>query len=520
MSETLLSIAGFALPPFLGAVIGYVTNTIAIRMLFRPLTEKRIFGVRVPLTPGIIPRQRYQLSESIARMVSTKLLTAETVEARLSTAEFEASLLAGITRVTGDLLEATRSAEPAPAQSFADELAELLGSVAGGFVRSDRFRELADDLIPRATTAVGELTVDRLRPSRERLTDLIHGALDGISRGANRDAVLAAVRRWAQSHQGSNTPLSALVGEVPREELARALGKAYRPLLSFLARWLEREEVRGELARRGRDLIKTILKRLNLFQRLLVSAAQYDRVLNDKMPLIVDDIISSIRDAGNDPSNRERIVAAACDRMSELTRSGVGDLARRFRVDAGDIAERVVGALLDLIGRTDTRDRVAAAVWSFLDARSGKTIGQVMDEGFSLPKARLDEVMVEAACGWATREESAAQVESVVSTFVRKRLTSPRAGGSLLSLAAEQKQRLDSFLARQAGQIIRARVPALVEGLNVHQMVVQKIDGLDIESVEQLLLMVIAKHLKWINLFGAVLGAMIGGVQVLLNVLT
>ena len=50
-----------------------------------------------------------------------------------------------------------------------------------------------------------------------------------------------------------------------------------------------------------------------------------------------------------------------------------------------------------------------------------------------------------------------------------------------------------------------------------HGMVVAKIDGLDIQSVEQLLLMVIAKHLKWINLFGGIIGALIGGIQVLIS---
>ena len=66
------------LPPALGAVIGYVTNDIAIRMLFRPLREKRILGARVPLTPGIIPKQRFTLAESIGRMVSEHLINEET----------------------------------------------------------------------------------------------------------------------------------------------------------------------------------------------------------------------------------------------------------------------------------------------------------------------------------------------------------------------------------------------------------------------------------------------------------
>jgi uncharacterized membrane protein YheB (UPF0754 family) len=79
---------------------------------------------------------------------------------------------------------------------------------------------------------------------------------------------------------------------------------------------------------------------------------------------------------------------------------------------------------------------------------------------------------------------------------------------------------MDQVLARWLGEQLAVRVPELVEGLDVYGMVVQKIDSLDVESVEQLLLMVIAKHLKWINLFGALLGAVIGGIQVLVSALT
>ena len=49
MSAQTIRIITLVLPPVLGAIIGYVTNAIAIRMLFRPLTEKRILGLRVPL---------------------------------------------------------------------------------------------------------------------------------------------------------------------------------------------------------------------------------------------------------------------------------------------------------------------------------------------------------------------------------------------------------------------------------------------------------------------------------------
>ncbi|MFH7325014.1 DUF445 domain-containing protein [Desulfurivibrio sp. C05AmB] len=46
--------------PLIGALIGYLTNHIAIRMLFRPLKPWRIAGVRIPLTPGVIPAARHR----------------------------------------------------------------------------------------------------------------------------------------------------------------------------------------------------------------------------------------------------------------------------------------------------------------------------------------------------------------------------------------------------------------------------------------------------------------------------
>ena len=48
------------LRPLLGGVIGYITNDIAIRMLFRPHTAKYVFGIHVPFTPGIIPKEQEQ----------------------------------------------------------------------------------------------------------------------------------------------------------------------------------------------------------------------------------------------------------------------------------------------------------------------------------------------------------------------------------------------------------------------------------------------------------------------------
>jgi len=63
------------LKPIIGAIIGYTTNWLAIKMLFRPYTEKRIGAFRLPFTPGLIPRERKRIARSLGTAVGEKLLT-------------------------------------------------------------------------------------------------------------------------------------------------------------------------------------------------------------------------------------------------------------------------------------------------------------------------------------------------------------------------------------------------------------------------------------------------------------
>ena len=63
--------------PIIGAVIGYITNWVAVKMLFYPHYEKKIGGRRVPFTPGVIPRGRGRLAKAVGQVVESQLLTPE-----------------------------------------------------------------------------------------------------------------------------------------------------------------------------------------------------------------------------------------------------------------------------------------------------------------------------------------------------------------------------------------------------------------------------------------------------------
>lgn len=67
------------LAPLVGGVIGYITNDLAIRMLFRPRKAIYIGRFHVPFTPGLIPAQQKRIAASIGAVVSGQLLNEETL---------------------------------------------------------------------------------------------------------------------------------------------------------------------------------------------------------------------------------------------------------------------------------------------------------------------------------------------------------------------------------------------------------------------------------------------------------
>lgn len=97
----------YILPPLVGAVIGYFTNYIAVRMLFRPREAKYIFGHKIPLTPGAIPKGKARLAKSAGKIVQDELFTKEDISGRLLTEEVERPLIDRVMAILGEDIKDT-----------------------------------------------------------------------------------------------------------------------------------------------------------------------------------------------------------------------------------------------------------------------------------------------------------------------------------------------------------------------------------------------------------------------------
>ena len=72
-------------------------------------------------------------------------------------------------------------------------------------------------------------------------------------------------------------------------------------------------------------------------------------------------------------------------------------------------------------------------------------------------------------------------------------------------------------LVRLGKELLLRELPGLVQALNFRELISEKIDALDLLQLEQLLLGIMAEQFRYINLFGAVLGFLIGGLNLALQ---
>ena len=102
--------------PAIGALIGYCTNYIAVKMLFHPYKEVKLFGMTLPFTPGVIPKNKPRLAKAISRAVADVLLTKQDIAGLITDAAIDS---AGTALVAGSGLFG---------QASPDELAQRFGA--------------------------------------------------------------------------------------------------------------------------------------------------------------------------------------------------------------------------------------------------------------------------------------------------------------------------------------------------------------------------------------------------------
>lgn len=567
-------------PPAVGALIGYFTNWLAIKMLFRPLVPVKLGSLTLPFTPGILPRERTRLARSIGDTVAGELLTPDVLRARLvdpsmkerirrAIFELESSLLSievsplllsiasnrDSKKVDGGVSEGTTGGTPAAGAGDLGKLAltslgHLLHSPELSSALAEAFRATAKEAVrmplgsilsPGEAVRLFEILLDRAEAESRKLKARSAGGAGGVA-AADRAGgdTRALVLSLDILPSGAIDPLVVY--------FTRNLHGALAPALSAL---LSKPGIKSRLEELANRTLRSAIDKLGPIQRLIVTAANYENTLRDNMPRIVEELVASLGSLISSEETKAQVADAAREYIGahgrELVTSLVTGEGRESATEASAGWPEVFAEFLDRIagGREGMRERFRAWYASLAPLpletalpSIGRGLHALMGVDEPNPPAAAESADSSADAAAAKVAEAAAlpagtapgslaaiaghPLFSIFGSGFLEALSSRWEGKSLaevLGIDEVRREEIADALAEAVTQALAIQAERLIEALDVKAMVVERIDALDMLEVERIILGVVERELTWITILGGVLGGAIGVVQSLVSLL-
>lgn len=226
----------------IGAVIGGVTNSLAIKMLFRPYRPIYLGSWRLPFTPGLIPKRRDELANQLGKTVMDHLLTPESIRRKLADAEFQEEVIHWAQLQAKKLLEKEES------------LDSIISGHFGAEDFKNRIENKLDDSVRTFIERIGNRTIEeqlpenwqvKIRESIPRMAEYIaEGGADFLESVEGRARIQELIDQFISGRgMFSNMLQMFLGGESVGQKVQAELVKLLRQSMSkrMFERFLEKE---------------------------------------------------------------------------------------------------------------------------------------------------------------------------------------------------------------------------------------------------------------------------------------
>jgi len=288
----IIDIVRYVAPIALGGIIGAFTNYIAIKMMFRPYSEKRLLGFVVPFTPGIIPKRQNDLAKAIGRVVSDNLVDADGISKMLLSDETIGKLESKIDEMVRSLQTNENSlrvffsnyAGEDRVENLIKRVNDNLVSKIDGIVSDEKIGQtIADSAMSAFDDRIGDgfmgmITKNALADTiKDKITPKLANLINDVMRGDGRKMILSIVddeiNRFAN---GSVASWAAGMSDEKIESLKRDVVKLYS------------EKVNAELPRllRTIDISKIVEDKIQSMDMPTVERLVLD-VANNELYMLV-----------------------------------------------------------------------------------------------------------------------------------------------------------------------------------------------------------------------------------------
>ncbi len=267
----ILQILHYIMGPLVGAVIGYFTNYIAVKMLFLPRRPIKLFGKTLPFTPGAIPKGKDRLAKSIGDVISGHLLSHEDLSRRL----LSEGAVKTVEKTAHDVLEGSIESNVTPLLplgiTYEDARERTIKAVSLSLEKTIRDMHIGDIISEHMNIYLRErLDGSILKPILDghMMASVSRTIADGINQYADENAydiVRKEIEKKADDIRGVSLKDLLAQGEVDEAIVTNGIKSAYENIVTnSLAGILRRFNVAGMVEKKINDMSPKELEKLVL----------------------------------------------------------------------------------------------------------------------------------------------------------------------------------------------------------------------------------------------------------------
>ena len=373
--------------------------------------------------------------------------TAGRTAARLSLHRVRMGLRGIVTKVmprlTAGLLEKSMADFlPDGPDALAGPIRKVVEGAIRGLITTPRFLHEVRLAMSGAVSSVCALPVSDLLSRINAKPFFVERLLPVLAKAENRKAISQAAGAAVSERSG------ALVSDDFLKDFSGPLAEFLPVVIEQIIQWMESREMRDTMAERARELLPRILEKLNVMQRLLLSAGQFDRRIDEKMPEILEETLQALERIIRDPlqqrAMRDRILLAIKDWRD----------SRDSRRDAAQLIAEIADRYLEGLGEPAAGEGIYRALEAFL-TEGGQTLGGFLRKQAGLSDNEISDSLANLVLSWLSRPETAASLASWVSRtaagFLRD--DAARQLGRVLLTDARRKEKIDAFLIEACARI-------------------------------------------------------------------
>ncbi|EGS5727208.1 DUF445 family protein [Clostridium perfringens] len=486
----------------IGAVIGYITNWLAIKMLFRPREAKYIFDMKLPFTPGLIPKEKSRIANKVGETVGTHLLNLDSLSKALKDDKIKAKFNEVAKEKINQVINSNSTLEESLKNTLGENYYALKGNMINNITKIILESIQEEEFKNKVKFYIVDSIKERLNKKPEKIIDFINSnkfrevIINTLEEEKTRDIIGKALLKEVKTLGKEDLTIEEVIPENIKPYIEEYVKSQKDTLVDIIKNLLRDDEVSHKIKSAINDNIPSIVS-------MFLSG-----------DVIYGKLVSLVNKSLSEEENKEYICDAALAFVHESMKKKVSDVINNVGEEKLEVISDALG---DKISKKLNTEENIDSIISKLNCKisSFSSYEEIIKVLFN----DYENILIDNIDSMISQIVNNNQLSGGISKIIEK--VFDKFLQNSLNDICYNKQNLEnsimSILDNLYNDFVENKSAKVLEIVDISSIVEEQINAFEVDYAEEIIIGIANKELKAITWLGALLGGILGILSPLLS---